>query len=271
MASEAYSPFSAGIPGSEKPNANIFNPYAIRSLTSNGGTGAAATNHDAAAGTYNFTGGKTLNIFVSVDNGATYKKLTQAFVAADFATPAAATALEIATKLMANPLFAKYFTFSNNAGTLRAVAKWFSSRFKFYCTGDAATALAGVYTTAIASGSAVGGSAQAGALLEVIAEDFFGNPVPFAKIFATSYKSGAVDNSGSFGGPTKGEQISNSSHEAVEFRADAEGKLSLYMVNSAAETVNATFEPGRAGSSAGTVLGTPFQTALRAQQTNVFA
>jgi len=208
---------------------------------------SGATNHDAGAGTYDMsvTADQLLNTYFSEDNGASYKKVSIDGLVG--ATPAATTAAELAALLAANAVFDKYIAASDNGGTLRLNARMPSSRFKMYFTGAAAAKLAGVFTTAVAPGSAVGGADQAGGAFEFTVQDQEGNVLSNKKVFLSALDaSGVVIATTALGLMSLGQLLDTEAggNDGVEMLSDADGKVSGYVADTAAEDVYVTARVG---------------------------
>ncbi len=225
---------------------------AVASLGDDTGTiNTGATAHDAAAGTYNFTAAadRMLNVFFSVDNGASYKKATITGIVG--AAPATTSAAEVAALLMANGTFSRSILAANAAGTLRLTAKMPSARFKMYFTGTAAAKLAGVFTTAIAPGSAVTGANVAGKALEFTVTDQRGIVLADFPVFVTgriTTVGGTVSATCNYGLISKGSIIAaaEGGNSAVPMLTDKDGKVAFYVADTAAEVLQTVVVPGHA-------------------------
>lgn len=216
-----------------------------------GSKNAGQTNRDAAAETYDLEGGMTLNVFFSEDNGSTYHKVSVAFVDADFVDPAAATADEVATVLNANETFARYFTASDASGTLRFNGNMPSTRFKFYFTGDAATALGGICASAVAAGSATNSGSTAGVAQEFQVQDQQGNGLGNFPVFVSAHVSsagGAGATSAWYGLVSKGVIVDAAvgGKEDVAMVTDENGYVAFYVADQNAETLVTVVRPGHA-------------------------
>lgn len=208
-------------------------------ITSGTTQGVAAIATAGNAQTYNCSTNNSLTVYISKDAGSTYFRCGPVTISG--ATPAATTAAEAAALLNANAMFSKYAVADVNTNALRITTRDLGLNAAFYVGGSANTPLG--FTQVSHATKAVGTGTVA--TVPVIITDTVGNPLAFAPVTLTLYAAAdgdTKDATAKVNRLTQGTVVSGLNSNTVSMVADASGRITVEIADSASGSANTYLE-----------------------------